>query len=143
MQSLNEEADIMCKIAWNFMEPLTTDKIIEDFETDYAYQIPGDLRVLIQEHNRAYPDNDTFDKPREGMVFSHLLSFNRNSTESVFFYLDTFKEKNTLRALPFGTDGFGNLICEKNGSIYFWSHETDQMEFIADSVKGFLEMLHS
>ena len=132
----------MCEITWDFMEPLDTDTVVDNFERDYVYKIPRELRVLIQEHNRAYPDKGIFDRPREGMIFSNLLSFNKDSSESVFFHLDAFKKENTLWALPFGTDGFGNLICEKNGNVFLWDHETGQMNFIAESVGDFLGMLH-
>lgn len=131
-----------CELIWEFDEPLQKESAIEDFEIDFAYKIPPEIKTLLQKHNRAYPSEDTFDKPREGMVFAHLLSFDPDSSESVFFFLDNFKNGKGIKALPFGTDGFGNLICEKAGKIYFWSHETERMELIAESLDEFLAMLH-
>ena len=130
------------ELVWEFDEPLQKESAIDDFEIDFAYKIPSEIKTLIQKHNCAYPSKDTFDTSREGMVFAHLLSFNPDSSESVFLFLDNFKNGKSLKALPFGTDGFGNLICEKAGKIYFWSHEADQMEFIAESLNDFLAMLH-
>ena len=73
------------ELVWEFDEPLQKESAIEDFEIDFAYKIPSEIKTLIQKHNCAYPSKDTFDTPREGMVFAHLLSFNPDSSESVFY----------------------------------------------------------
>lgn len=129
-------------LIWEFGEPLQKENALENFEINFVYKILPEIKTLLQKHNCAYPSKDTFDKPKKGMVFAHLLSFNQDSGESVFFFLDNFKNGGKLMALPFGTDGFGNLICERDGRIYFWSHETDQMELVAESLDDFLAMLH-
>lgn len=129
-------------IVWEFVEPLQKDDTLNEFERGFAYQIPEELRALIQKFNCGYPDQDTFDIPRRGMVFSNLLSFNQDSEESVYLYLDEFKDGGTLWGLPFATDGFGNVLCEKEGKIFFWSHETESLEPVADSVTELLNLLH-
>lgn len=129
-------------IVWEFVEPLQKDDTLDEFERGFAYQIPEDLKALIRKFNRGYPDHDAFDVPRKGMVFSNLLSFNQNGKENVYLYLDAFKDGETLWGLPFATDGFGNVLCEKGGKIFFWSHETECLEPVADSIAELLALLH-
>ncbi len=130
-------------VLWKFVEPLESPSQLEVFERRYHYRIPAALKTLIREFNGGCPDRKVFDQPQTGMVFSHLLSFNPDSPESVFHCLREFESGDTLRALPFATDGFGNLICEHAGQIWFWEHETARMELVADSLPELLERLHS
>lgn len=129
-------------IVWEFVEPLEKDGTLNEFERCFAYQIPVQLKALIQKFNCGYPDQDIFDVPHEGLVFSHLLSFNQDSEESVYLFLDVFKDGKTLWGLPFATDGFGNVLFEKESRIFFWSHETGRAEPVADSITELLSMLH-
>ena len=128
-------------IVWKYTEPLE-DGALDSFTAACSYEIPQELRQLIEAHNGGYPDKNVFDVPQEGMVFSHLLSFNKNSSESVYLFLDDFLENGTLRALPFATDGFGNLLCEKAGKICYWNHETEEIVPVAGAVSALLELLH-
>ena len=132
----------MNNITWDFAEPLSSSDALETFERRYSHEIPGALKALILEHNGGYPDKDVFDRPREGMVFSNLLSFNEDSEESVYLYLSTFEYAGGITALPFATDGFGNLLCELDGKIYFWWHETEEFDPVAGSIDELLNMLH-
>lgn len=132
----------MNKITWDFIEPLNSPTLIDEFERRYSYRIPDTLKSLILEFNGGYPDKDVFDKPQKGMVFSHLLSFNESSVEGVYVFLPSFEKENGISLLPFATDGFGNLICEEDGKIFFWRHETGELNPVADSIDDLLELLH-
>ena len=68
----------MNKIIWDFTLSLEDDSILDNFEIDYAYRIPEDLKKLIRENNAGIPEQNIFDSPKEGMVFAGLLSFNKN-----------------------------------------------------------------
>lgn len=129
-------------IVWEFVEPLQENDTLDEFERSFAYQIPEELRALIRKFNGGYPDQDALDVPRKGMVLSNLLSFNQDSEESVYLYLDAFMNGGTLWGLPFATDGFGNVLCEKKGKIFFWHHETECLEPVADSIAELLDLLH-
>lgn len=132
----------MNTIVWDFSEPLASVDVLDAFESRYSHKIPDALRILILEHNGGYPDKKIFDKPQEGMVFSNLLSFDEGSEDGVSLYLPQFEGDGGITALPFATDGFGNLICEADGGIFFWRHETEELESVAGSIDGFLDMLH-
>lgn len=132
----------MNKIVWDFAEPLASANVLDAFERRYLHEIPEALRTLILEHNGGYPSKGVFDKPQEGMVFSNLLSFNEDSEDGVNLYLPQFKSDGGITALPFATDGFGNLICEAGGKIFFWRHETGELNPVAGSIDKLLDMLH-
>lgn len=130
-------------IKWEFFHPLKKGTEIGNFQIEYAYGIPGDLKALLEKHNGGVPDKQVFDSPREGMVFANLLSFNKDDAETVHMVLGHFLEDGRLTMLPFGTDGFGNLICcKKGGEIVFWNHESGLIEHISNDIKGFMDMLH-
>ncbi len=133
----------MNKITWNFTEPLSSMDVLDVFEHRYLHEIPDTLKSLILEHNGGYPNKDVFDKPQKGLFFSNLLSFNEDSVEGVHLYLPSFESEDGITALPFATDGFGNLICEVDGKIFFWRHETEELDLVAESIDELLDMLHS
>lgn len=132
----------MNKITWDLAEPLNQADALSTFEQHYSHKIPDALKSLILEHNGGYPDKNVFDKPQEGMVFSNLLSFNEGSADGVYLYLPSFERDGGITALPFATDGFGNLICEADGKVFFWRHETEELDPVAESVGELLDMLH-
>lgn len=132
----------MNQIKWDFAEPMSSASTLEAFEKRYSHKIPDTLKSLILEHNGGYPDKNIFDKPQEGMVLSNLLSFNEDSADGVYLYLPSFEAEGGITALPFATDGFGNLICEADGRIFFWRHETGELDPLAGSIDGLLDMLH-
>lgn len=132
----------MNKIEWQFVQPLEDGRILEDFEFDYYFLIPDEMKELIQKNNAGIPDKGVFDFPRKGMVLAGLLSFNRGDDETVYTAMKSFVKDGRLTALPFGTDGFGNFVCVRDSKIVFWNHELDIVENIADSLSEFLNMLH-
>lgn len=133
----------MNQITWDFTEPLNSMDVLDAFERRYLHTIPDALKSLILEHNGGYPSKGIFDKPQKGMVFSNLLSFNEGSADGVHLYLPSFESEGGITALPFATDGFGNLICEVDGRIFFWRHETEELDPVAESIDELLDMLYS
>jgi SMI1 / KNR4 family. len=132
----------MHEINWEFSQPLENSSILDDFEIDYAYQIPDELKELIKLNNGGIPTQNIFDSPRDGLVLAGLLSFNKDDEETVYTVLNNFITNGRLKMLPFGTDGFGNLICMKGKKVIFWRHESDTVALVADSLTAFLNMLH-
>mgnify|MGYP004524959015 CR=1 FL=1 len=138
----HKEVFIVNKIIWDFTLSLEDDSILDNFEIDYAYRIPEDLKKLIRENNAGIPEQNIFDSPKEGMVFAGLLSFNKNDEETVYMVLNNFIINGKLEMIPFGTDGFGNIFCLKCNKVVLWNHENEDIKIIADSLSNFLEMLH-
>ncbi len=132
----------MSQLEWKFKEPLEDENIIENFETEYGYQINDKLKEFLIKNNGGIPNKRIFDSPRQGLIISNLLSFNKDGEETVYMVLKNFQENGKLSMLPFATDGFGNFICIKNDQIVLWNHESDLIEKIADSLGDFLNMLH-
>lgn len=132
----------MNQITWDFAVPMNSTDVLDAFECRYSHKIPGTLKSLILEHNGGYPNKNIFDKPQAGLVFSNLLSFNEDSADGVQLYLPTFESEGGITALPFATDGFGNLICEVDSRIFFWRHETEELDLVAESIDELLDILH-
>lgn len=129
-------------ISWKFNQALSNAHVLEDFEIDFCFKMEPEFKKLIKENNAAYPSPNVFDKPYKDLVFSNLLSFNKEDDESVYSVVSLFERNGKLEMLPFATDGFGNMICIKGKQILFWNHENGISQVIADSLGSFLEMLH-
>lgn len=132
----------MNDIKWEFSEKLESESVLDDFEIEYVYRLPDDLKMLIKRHNGGIPKKSVFDRPRKGMMLSNLLSFNKKGEETIYMVIHNFLHNGKITMLPFATDGFGNMICYKDGAIVFWNHESDTVENVADSLSIFLDMLH-
>lgn len=129
-------------IAWKFSQPLSNANVLDDFEIDYCFKMEPDFKEFIKKNNAAYPSPNAFDKPCKDLVFSNLLSFNKEDDESVYSVINLFVKNGKLTMLPFATDGFGNMICIKGKQILFWNHENGNAQIVADSLGTFLQMLH-
>ena len=133
----------MDKIIWDFIIPLLDEKAIKRFEIKNAFQLPSDLKQCIEKNNAGMPDKETFDtEMAKGRVIKGLLSFNEGDEESIYDFIDFFKENGEIKMFPFALDPFGNLICLKNGKVVLWLHETKKIEFVASNFTEFLNKLY-
>ncbi|KAE9534121.1 hypothetical protein A1D25_07135 [Ursidibacter arcticus] len=131
----------MKDINWKYVKPLENHNIITEFENQHNVLIPEDLKSIIKQFNNGRPSLNQFDIPSEkGKVFKKLLSFNTNDTENVFDFLDI--ETDITSLIAFASDPSGNLICLKDNKIFYWKHETDEIEKIADTFSELLENLY-
>lgn len=132
----------MDTLEWRFAVPLAQPDILERFEQDYGIHIPQALKKTVAEHNAGIPSRGVFDVPRPGLVFAGLLSFNPGDEETVYQVLDPFLQGGKLQMLPFGSNGFGDLIAWRETGVVLWAHETETIEPIAESMEAFFALLH-
>lgn len=118
----------MKELTWDldFVIPLKID--LKEFEQKYNIKLPIDLVENISKYNAGIVEPHKFDLENEkGKVFGGFLSFNTEDADGEELVCKTielleFYKDSKLKALPFGLDPFGNLICLKDDKIYFWNH---------------------
>ena len=97
------------------------------------------MKEIFKKNNGGRPSVKFFDIASEKQhEFKTLLSFNETDVENIFDYvLADHKD-----VIPFATDPAGNLFCLYRNAIYYWQHETDRMEFLANTFSDFLSKLY-
>lgn len=129
---------------WKYVVPLKSDSTITDIEQQYSISIPADLKACIKANNSGSPSLNRLDFGKnKGVCFGGLLSFNKKGDDSIFSYINTFKDKNgKLSMLPFAIDPAGNFFCIKSGKVVFWDHETNVTIPVCGSFNALLNMLY-
>ena len=126
---------------WKYVKPLNNPNAVEEFEKAHGVIFPKDLKEIIKRYNGGRPELKLYDTATEkNKEFKTLLSFNEADIENIYKYCDI--DSSTKKIIPFASDSAGNLFVLKDGEIYFWNHETDTVNFIADSFTDFLNSLH-
>ena len=139
----NDISLVTSNITWKFCHKLKDKLVLAKLESILRFSIPEELKEVIIKYNAGVPNRNKFDKPSKGMVFSGLLSFNKDDQDNVYDMIKSMNSISSKQLLPFGTDGFGNAICINNlGNIVFWDHEQETIKPIAKTFNKFLEMLY-
>jgi len=131
-------------IQWGFVEPLKDSFLIEAFERQERVRFPEEYRVRVLRFNGAYPSKESF-ITKNGTITTMkcLLSFNKDSVESIWVLPDYFCADLQRQYVNFADDDNGNHICfDKNDLSVVWiDHETEQIEKVAPDFESFLNML--
>lgn len=119
-------------------------KYIEETEKDLNVKFPYEFKSRMVKNNggefdteefeiELYPFFDKSDKKRISRTCNHIGLETKNARE-----WSGFPEN----GIAIGADGFGNQIIlihngdgKLNETLYFWNHETGQIEIIAKSIK--------
>ena len=129
------------EITWKYATPIS-DELISEVESKYDIQLPEDLKSILKEGNNGVPSKRFFDtNVAEGHEWKTLLSYDKSDIENVYSAISILKDVD-VNLFPFGNDPAGNMICLKGGKVVFWNHETDALEFVADSISEFLAKLY-
>ena len=125
------------RLEWEYIKKLNDNNVFENIEKKYKIKIPDNLKKYITEYNANIFDTDKFKEK----VFNALFSYNEDDKCNIFFILDNFNHKNLL---PFADDVSGDIICIdlKDNTIKLVSHETDEIEFVANSLDKFMNSLY-
>ncbi|SFI86170.1 SMI1 / KNR4 family (SUKH-1) [Treponema bryantii] len=124
---------------WNYVKPTTVEKI-SHVEKMIDAHLPENLKTIVLLNNNGRPEKDCFDTEiNQGVQFKQLLSFNEDDVETIYAYIDFIKKE---KIFPFADDPSGNLICLDKEKIILWNHETNEKEFIADSLEDFINSLY-
>lgn len=126
---------------WKYVKTLNNPNAVEEFEKNHGVFFPKDLKEIIKRYNGGRPELKLYDTATEkNKEFKTLLSFNEADIENIHKYCDVDTANKMM--IPFASDSAGNLFVLKTGKIYFWDHETDTLNFIADTFTDFLNTLH-
>lgn len=124
---------------YKYEKELADPEVIAAFEAKYNVKLPDDLKLIVKKHNSGRPTASLFDVDAEkDKVFKKLLSFNKEDAENVYTMMNA-DSKVLKGAIPFGSDPAGNAIMSKDGKVYLWDHETDSLQFLADSASAFIK----
>ena len=128
---------------WKYVKKLADEKSIERFEKQYNFKFSSDYIACVKENNGGRPSLSVFDtsKTKERTIKT-LLSFNEEDRETLWKAnkdLITIDEK---KYIAIAVDNFGNYICfDGKDKIVFIDHESGDVEKVANSFSGFLDML--
>lgn len=139
---------------WEFVKPLESDKLIEEYEAQIGYVFPEDFNECVKQYNGAYPEREIF-RSKNGKrvrkrVFNNLCSFKKEDPLNIWKYnnwngwmRDWNQNGEMEKYIAFAKDPFGNLICfdKTNDMIVFVDHETLNIEFVANSFTELIESL--
>lgn len=120
------------------------EKYIKETETEFNVKFPSEFKNRMTKSNggellisdkfkfELYPFFDKTDRKRISRTCNHIGLETKNARE-----WNGFPDN----VIAIGADGYGNqLILTHNGNgnlteeLYFWNHETRQMEKIAESI---------
>lgn len=131
-------------VQWGFVEPLEDPTLICSYEKQEWFRFPKEFKELVLSVNGAYPSREEF-ITEQGTVtdLKCLLSFNRDSSNSIWIMPDYENKKLRKQYVVFAEDSNGNYICfqKRNLSIVWIDHETETVERIAPDFVSFLNML--
>lgn len=132
-------------VGWGFVEPLKNSNLIRKFERQEGIAFPEVYKACAQKCNGAYPSRDGF--ITEAGTISNikcLLSFNKDSTDSMWVFPDYFNKTLRNEYVNFAEDSNGNHICfrKKDLAIVWIDHETETIEWIAPDFLTFLYDLY-
>ncbi|MBP5288035.1 MAG: SMI1/KNR4 family protein [Elusimicrobiales bacterium] len=124
---------------WKYVKK-TTIQNINKVEELYCVQLTDRFKNFILDFNNGRPEFDTFDTDIEqGREFKKILSYNPEDIENIYDYVSIFKG---TALFPFGTDPSGNFLCLKDNRIVLLNHETEEIEYVADSMEEFINRLY-
>lgn len=129
------------RITWKYATPIS-DELISEVESNYDIQLPKDLKSILKEGNNGVPSKRFFDTDiAKGHEWKTLLSYHKSDMENIYSALSVLKDVDA-DLFPFGNDPAGNIICLKENKVVFWHHETDAIEYVANSISEFLAKLY-
>ena len=124
---------------WKYVKS-TNIQNIEKVEELYNIQLTDSFKSFILNFNNGRPELDSFDTNIEqGREFKKILSYNPEDIENIYDYVSLFKG---TKLFPFGTDPSGNFLCLKDNIIVLLNHETEEIEYVADSIEDFISKLY-
>lgn len=129
-------------LIWSESDCVLQKKDFELIEKDKGVLFPSDFKEKIGPINGSRLRLGYFSHHELGDIsYMGNISLSEKSKFNVWEINSwSIKDQNLI---PFGDDGNGDYICLnlKDGHIYFWNHETDDVSFICDNFSEFFEML--
>lgn len=128
---------------FKFIKELKDEKNIEKFEIESGMKLSKEYREFIKKYNGSRPSKKAFKtiSGKEHLVKS-FLSFNEEDKENVFSEYKVGYRFYGENYCAVANDSFGNYILRDNEEkIYYFAHETGEIELIANSFANFIALL--
>jgi len=134
----------MKKLQWKYVKQLSDENLISKYESENKVELEEEFKDIIKKYNGGRPRPNVFDtEVRKECVFKSLVSFNNDSSASIFEVTKWVNDSTNRKLVPFASEPSGNYICfTENNNIVSWMHETGNVEFICNSFNEFLEMMY-
>lgn len=127
-------------------------------EKDWRVKLPSNLKSIIKDHNKSYPEKHVYDTEKsKERVFGGLLDFDLSSNNNIQDHFQAIRKRIPEGVFPIAIDPGGNYICldyridkEAEPRIVLWDHEgfilngkeTYNIEYVASSFDNFLSGLY-
>jgi len=116
-------------LMWPFPHETVSEEVIAIFEESIGVKFPKDyISCAIVNHGSAVLPY-VFEVGGIKRVFGTLLSYDKQSNDSIEKVYNDYKNTLPKQLIPFAFDPAGNLICfdykdhEKDPIVVFWEHE--------------------
>jgi hypothetical protein len=138
-------------IEWRYVKPLMDENIISNVEKELGISFSDFYISFVKKYNGSRPPISVFDtdKTKERTIKT-FLSFNSSDLENItkvnnYLKENDYQEEITKNIVAFADDNFGNYICfnKSNNSIVFFEHETESIEFVANSFDDFFKLVNN
>lgn len=129
---------------WKYIKELKDINNIEKFEQILEIKLPEDYMEYIKKYNGSRPGKKLFqcENGDEHMIKT-FLSFNPEDIENIFKYYEALKMQLPKGYFPIASDPGGNfIIYNREFKLYYWNHENNKKEFIANNFKELIEKLY-
>lgn len=120
---------------WKYVKIISESKLSE-VEAKLDIKLSQKLREIILNYNNGRPEKNCFNtKTEQGMTIKKIISYNEEDKDNVYMFMDLIDKG----YIPFAVTEFGDVICEsKEETIYLYKHESDEVEYVAENVKEFI-----
>lgn len=119
---------------------------LADFETSLGTRLPDDYRRYLLAHNGGVPTPNSFRLPDGGgsSVSSMYGLHDGPDHTRLDLVRGDYADRIPVWLLPIGNDPGGNELCidlsePGRGRIFFWDHETGELQIVAESFAAFIE----
>ena len=128
---------------YQYVKPLRSDRLIDDFEKLTGYRFPKSFRNHIRIYNGGRPRSKTFKTDKAKRELKSFLSFNPDNKENVWNIREWNKYELGNKYVAFAVDDLGNMICfdKDNNHIIFLNHNNSKSEYISDTFTDFMDCL--
>lgn len=138
----------MKDIRWKYVKEKGNKEKILAYQNEHDIKFPDDYIDCVMEYQGGTPKPNVFDTIKnQERILKSLLSFCENKNENIFAVTEWLKDRIPKELIPFANDPSGNYICfeyanDNNPKVVYWNHETNEIEYVAESFSELLDKLY-
>lgn len=126
---------------WRNIDPLHDRSQLDEVEIRYKYKLPDDFREFLMKYNGGRPDNNIIVVPGGigPMILDHLISFNKNSEESIYSMGNVLG--NGFFPFALTPEGLIFMFEKSSGRIYLSNPKIMESYYVTDTFGKFISKL--